>query len=284
VNPFLLFSGVVAAVLLWGWIETLRFRIVKTEFRSPRVPEEFHGYRLILIGGLHLRRKGRWNDRLVSRLKKLGGDLLLIGGNVKPTHRSDNQKVHRRLRHLLDRLSYPDGILCVRGYRDRKRFWEEAPADPPYHLLTNDHFRIARGDAGISVLGLQTAHASHLDRGINQLREALGTLEESQREDLRILLGQSPDLLRVAQGLPIDLILSVDNLFYQVRIPGLGMVPRRDSKVPWSWEFGWKNEGRIGMYLSPGLGKRWLPFRFFCRPQIVCVELEHAARSVRAES
>ena len=258
-----------------GWIETYRFRIVETEFRSPTVSKDFEGYRIILLGGLHLRRKGRWNDRLVQRLTDIGGDLLLIAGNVKPTHRSDNLAVHDRLRHLLDRLSYPDGIVCVRGYRDRKRFWEEAPPDPPYSLLTNDHVSVSRGESSLCVLGLQTAHACHLDRGINQLREALASRGDEEKHALTVLLGQSPDLLRVAQGLPIDLILAVDNLFYQIRIPGWG-VPRRDSKVPWSWGFGWRSEGRIGMYLSPGLGTRWIPFRFFCRPEIVTVVLKRA--------
>ncbi|MCA9450500.1 MAG: hypothetical protein KC931_25490 [Candidatus Omnitrophica bacterium] len=273
--PLLLLAGL-AVVCLWGWIESYRIREVETEFRSPQVPKEFEGYRIVLIGGLHLGNNNRWVQQLRSRLLTTRGEVLLVAGNVKPSHRANNSTIHNRLQRLLEGLPFPDGIVCVRGYRDRKGFWDEPPESPGYTLLSNNHLRIERGASGLSLLGLQTAHASHLDRGLNQLREALETLGPTAQADLKILLGQSPDLLRVAQGLPVDLILAVDNLFYQVRIPGWG-VPRRDSKVPWSWGFGWKAEGRIRMYLSPGLGTRWSPFRFFCRPEIVTVVLGSVA-------
>jgi predicted MPP superfamily phosphohydrolase len=84
--------------------------------------------------------------------------------------------------------------------------------------------------------------------------------------------------LRVAQGQPVHLILAVDNLHAQIRIPGVGVI-RRDSKAPLSWERGWIREGTLSMYLSPGLGTRWLPFRFFLRPEVVCVELSSSPSS-----
>lgn len=257
------------AILLWGWVETWRIRIVRTSFSSPRLPLAFQGIRIVLVGGLHLRRKSLWLKRIQKALLVLDPDLILIGGNIKPRHAADNRKTHRLLFEFLEPLHPREGILAVRGYRDRKRFWDQIPGDSRITLLSNSHQTIARDGDRLTVVGVQTAHASHLDRGINQLRKTLALLPEG---DFRILLGQSADLLRVAQGEPVDLILAVDNLHYQIRIPGWGTF-RRDTKVPYSWGPGWVREGRLSLYLNPGLGTRWIPFRFFYRPEITVIEL-----------
>ena len=262
--------GIIGIVLLWGHFETWFLRVIRTEFRSPRVPAAFDGFRIALIGNLHLRRLGGWTRRIQRLVKELQPDILLIAGNVKPSHAADNAKTHLLLSEFLQPLSAPGGVLCVRGYRDRKGFWDELPAQPRFQLLSNSHHRVTRGTECLVFLGIQTAHASHLDRGINQIRETLAPLGEN--EGLRILVGQSADLLRVAQGQPIPLILAVDNLHYQIRLPGIG-VPRRDTKVPLAWERGWLREGPESLFLSSGLGIRWFPFRFFLRPEIVCVTL-----------
>jgi predicted MPP superfamily phosphohydrolase len=174
------------------------------------------------------------------------------------------------LKTLLSPLKPPLPVFAVRGYRDRKKFWDELPRESRIVLLSNSHRTLEKEGEKLTFLGIQTAHASHLDRGINQLRE---TLQPLPAGDFRILLGQSADLLRIAQGLPIDLILAVDNLHYQTRIPGWG-VPRRDTKVPYDWGPGWIREGLLSLYLNPGLGTRWIPFRFFYRPEITVIRLE----------
>jgi len=258
--------------LVWGLLESRRLRVVETEFGADSLPEEFEGFRIALLSGLHLRGEGPRLRKIAAALGDLAPNVLLLAGNVKPSHRTANSKVHARLARFLDRVKPPEGVFAVRGYRDRKRFWDELPSDSPVTLLSNSHATVLRGTSSIQFLGIQTAHASHLDRGLNQLRETLDSIPE---KGFRILLGQSADLLRVAQGRPIDLILAGDNLHYQVRIPGIG-VPRRDTKVPISWERGWIREGNLYLYLTTGIGVRWHPFRFFLRPEIVCITLRRS--------
>ena len=266
------FSVFLIWILLWGWIETWRIRVVKTEFTSRHLPPAFDGFRLVLIGGLHLWRDGQWVQRIQKIINDLDADILLIGGNIKKTHRSGNVRTHRLLDRFLRGIQAKGGVLAVRGYRDRKGFWDDLPSDSPVILLSNSHHTIEREGDRLTFLGIQTAHASHLDRGINQLRE---TLDPVPAGGFRILVGQSADLLRMAQGQPIDLILAVDNLHYQIHLPGWG-TPRRDTKVPLSWGPGWVREGLLSLYLNPGLGVRWFPFRFFCRPEITLIELKRS--------
>lgn len=254
---------------LWGHLETWRLRVVRTKFTSPLIPKALDGYRIVLLGGLFLRRLGWWTQRIQGAIQELEPDLLLLAGNTKPARSVENAMVHGLLAKFLEPLSVPDGVIAVRGYHDRPRFWESLPGRSSIRVLSNSHCMIERGGGKLVFMGIQTAHASHLDRGINNLRE---TVEGPPSEGFRILVGQSGDLLRVAQGQPIHLILAVDNLHAQVRIPGLGVI-RRDSKCPLSWERGWIEEGNLSMYLSPGVGTRRLPLRFFLRPEITCVVL-----------
>lgn len=270
----ILASSLVAAAA-WGHLETWRLRAVRTRFSFPLVPRTFEGYRIALVGGLHLRRMGGWTRRVQRVIADLRPDIVLLGGDVKPTHGSDNQRIHDLLAEFLAPIHPPDGFLAVRGYHDRHGFWDALPSDSRIRLLSNSSHAVTRGGSDLFFLGVQTAHACHLDRGINQLRETVAGLPP---EGFRILVGQSGDLLRVAQGQPVHLILAVDNLHAQIRIPGVGVI-RRDSKAPLSWERGWIREGTLSMYLSPGLGTRWLPFRFFLRPEVVCVELSSSPSS-----
>lgn len=260
----------VGIALVWGYLETWRLRVVETEFQSTCVPKTFDGYRIALIGGLHLRRTSAWTGKLQRTLLGLKPDTLLIAGNVKPSHNADNQAVHRVLEDFIKPLDPPDGILSVRGYRDRKRFWDELPKDSRIRILSNSHEYVQRDEERIYFLGAETAHGSHLDRGINQIREALSTVPDPS--GLTILVAQSADFLRAAQGLPLDLILAADNLHYQFRIPGWG-VPRRDTKVPYSWTRGWIREGSLPLFLTSGVGVRWLPLRVFLRPEMTLVTL-----------
>lgn len=260
----------VGVVLLGGYLETWRLRVTRTEFRSESVPDAFDGYRIVLVGGLHLRRLSGWTENIQRNLVSLSPDILVLAGNVKPSHNADNQSVHRVLAEFLEPVRPPDGVIAVRGYRDRKGFWEELPSNSPITLLSNSHRTIERDGERIEFLGAETAHAGHLDRGINQVRLALSSTAPGSA--LRILVAQSADFLRAVQGLPIDLILAADNLHYQFRLPGWG-VPRRDSKVPYSWGAGWTREGSVSLFMTLGIGVRWLPFRFFMRPEITLIEL-----------
>lgn len=254
---------------LWGHLETRRLRVIRTEFRSPSVPPEFEGYRIALLSGLHLRRIAGKEKRLQKILQEANPHVVLLAGNVKPTHNAENRRVHRLLEAFLHPLPAPDGVYAVRGYRDRKRFWDELPEGSRIELLSNSSAEIRRGSACLALVGIQTAHACHLDRGQNQLRETLARVPAG---GFRILLGQSGDLLRIAQGHPIDLVLAGDNLHAQIRIPGIGIL-RRDTKVPLRWERGWIEEGGLRMHLSPGVGTRWLPFRVFLRPEVSIIEI-----------
>lgn len=244
--------------------------LVQTVFQSCKVPPAFEGYRIALVGNLY--GSSASLQEVQEHLSRVSPDILLFGGNLKPTHAAPNAESHSFVESFLRPLHFPDGVLAVRGYHDRKHFWEELPNDSPIRLLSNTAHTVNRRGEELVFVGLQTAHASHLDRGQNQLRANLSDLSI---QGMCILLGQSGDLLRIAQGHSIDLILAVDNLHYGIQVPGLGVL-RRDSKVPLSWTQGWLEEGGIPLYLSPGVGTYYHPFRFWLPREVTLVTLKHS--------
>ncbi len=245
--------------------------LVRTVFQSSQVPSAFEGYRIALVGNLYASPGNLC--KVQELLSNERPDILAIGGNVKPTHAAPNVPSHAVLEEFLRPLQFPDGILAVRGYHDRKHFWEELPSTSPIRLLSNSAYTLHREGDSLVFLGLQTAHASHLDRGQNQLRASLSKIP---KEGMRILLGQSGDLLRIAQGYPLDLIIAVDNLHYGIRMPGVGVF-RRDSKVTLAWAQGWIKEGGISLYLSPGVGTYYHPFRFLLKREVTLITLRTAS-------
>lgn len=269
----ILAGPVLFSTLAWGYTETRSLCVTHTQFIDESLPSSFDSYRLALIGGLHLKKIGTFEKRIQHILAENSPDILLVAGNIKPSHGADNQFVHGLLNEFLAPLQFPDGILAVRGYHDRKHFWDQIPEGAGYRLLSNSHFAIQRRQDCLAFVGIQSPHASHLDRGQNQLRESLRNCPPAS---YRIWLGQSPDMLRIAQGFPLNLIVAVDNLHHQVRIPGYGVL-RRDSKVPAAWQYSWLQEGHLFLYLSPGAGTRGIPLRFFMRPEVAFIDLKKTA-------
>ena len=85
----LLITGV--CVLLYGWRDTNRFDVRKTEIELERLPEAFYGFTILQVSDLHNRAYGRDGRAMMRALERLPFDIIAITGDLLDRHTPDKR-------------------------------------------------------------------------------------------------------------------------------------------------------------------------------------------------
>ena len=121
-KPFTILGIVLGTIsfgnILYGSIEGItRFEVKEVEYRSPRVPEGFDGYRIVQLSDLHL---GSWQskpeaiEKLVQIVNDQHADLIVFTGDLVNQQSRELDKFHT----ILARLKATDGVYSVLGNHD----------------------------------------------------------------------------------------------------------------------------------------------------------------------
>ncbi|NLG08310.1 MAG: metallophosphoesterase [Deinococcales bacterium] len=238
-------------------------------FELPRERRVIRGLReplrLAFLTDLHLgpylgrRQLEEW----VAATVELEPDLVVFGGDiVDQEYDGDLSEVVE----LLPRLRPPLGVVAVLGNHDRTRYRDLSP------------FRRALREAGVTLLvneGVQLRDDLYL-AGLDDWRTGHPDIERTLAgggEGARVLLSHNPDVI---PRLPdhVDLLLAGHTHGGQVRLPLLGPLVT-SSEYGRRYAEGWV-EAPMPAFVSRGLGVTVLPFRLFCPPELVLLDLQPA--------
>jgi len=238
-------------------------RIHKREVVLAGLSPAFDGYRIAHVTDLHahptLNRE--WYDAAIRHVMALEPDLVLFGGDfiTQPEHLPLAGEILRPLSRA------PDRVIAVRGNHDlwkAPRRSERLAAASGMRVLSNSHYVVERGDACLSIVGLEHPY---IESG-PQSESALTALPHP-----RVALVHTPDAFPLARRLGCQLALAGHTHGGQVRLPLLGATvtscaagPRRSTGVA--------RDGKMLCITSNGLGV-FFPLRFLCPPEIVLIVL-----------
>jgi predicted MPP superfamily phosphohydrolase len=232
--------------------------------------------RLVHLTDLHLERSGLREARVIQAVNGLRPDLIVLTGDYLNLSYLGDPVATEHFRDLIAQLDAPYGIYAVRGtvepipeamawlVRDTGIVWLEQEA-----IKVN-----VRGQS-LTLAGVACSH--HQQRDIERLRD---TLDGIPATDFTVLLYHSPDMIREAAEMQVDLYLTGHTHGGQIRLPLLGPVVTY-SIYGSRYAAGLFRDGGTTMYVSRGLGFEgsWLPrARFLCPPEIVSIELAGAVR------
>jgi predicted MPP superfamily phosphohydrolase len=88
----------------------------------------------------------------------------------------------------------------------------------------------------------------------------------------RLLLAHSPDMVRPAEDLGIDLVLAGHTHGGQIRLPGIGALFSQ-TNLGRHYASGMFSFGHTKLYVNRGIGNALVPFRLFCRPELTVIHL-----------
>ncbi len=264
-----------------------RLRVQRWRLSPPGWPAG-QQLRLVLVADLHA--CSPWMSlarvaRIVARAQALQGDLVLLMGDYRASHRFQHGRVPvEEVAPVLARLTAPLGVFAINGNHD---WWDDRSAQKrragPIHtqavleaaglpVLVNRAVRIDAPGGAFWLAGLDSQYAL-LDGAYGDApgRDDLaGTLAQVTDDAPVILLAHEPDIFPEVPP-RVALTLSGHTHGGQIRFgPWVPVVPSRyGARYAWGHIV---EDGRE-MVVSGGLGCSVLPLRFGMPPEITVVEL-----------
>lgn len=235
----------------------LSVQVREVEWRFPRLPRAFEGFRLLQLTDLHCDLDPRLTPVVTEAVKKTPHDAAVITGDFRnKTSGSFSSCIHE-LRTILPHLaSERFGVL---GNHD---FLEMVPplelAGLP--ILLNESGALTRGGDRIWIAGVDDPHF-YRTHDLQAARKGI------PRDGFCVLLAHSPEIHADAAAAGYDFQLSGHTHAGQLCLPG-GRHLVLPCKVPHPFIKGpWKS-GRLHGYTSPGTGSCGVAARLNCPPEI----------------
>lgn len=264
----LLVLGIIGlCVLLYGWWDTNRFDVRKTEIELERLPAAFDGFTILQVSDLHNRAYGKDGMDMIRTMEGLSFDCIAITGDLLDRHRPGKRDNGYRFAQTAAKLG---PAYCVQGNHEWKiGDWPEIRAE-----LTK---------RGIRVLDNETI--SLVRNG--QRLDLIGCMEKATLEDIQplvekntcsVLLAHHPERITDYARMGVDLVLTGHAHGGHIRLIGNGLYSPDQGFLP-RYTSGAYTCGNTKLYVSRGAGNHTvlLP-RIFNRPEIDLITLKTPSR------
>jgi predicted MPP superfamily phosphohydrolase len=251
-----------------GFIEPKWYEIKRMTLSFERLPNAFHGLKLIQFSDLHIGHHFNLQDleHIVNLIHKEKADILCFTGDLFDATISEDPVLTSK---LLSSLEAPLGKWAVLGNHDK---WIDTNYTLP--ILEKGGFRTLVNDYHTITYKSQTIQIAGVEDMLTGIPDIAKTLHGANAQMFTILLSHCPDFADEAAGYAIDLQLSGHTHGGQIRVPGVGAVitpPRGKNYVMGLQEV---PDSKMLVYTNRGIGTTILPFRLMCRPEITVITLE----------
>ena len=262
---------VALCIAFGGWVIWANTALERTDYTiaSARLPAEFEGFRIAQIADLHCAEYDEGNQKLLSMLKEAQPDIIVFTGDTFDERHPDKAPTLAFLRACMEIAP----CYFVTGNHEcamnRQSYFalEAQIREIGVDVMHAEKVTLTRGDASITLVGVDDENYEGVLHSPEQLRELAGT------DGFTILLSHRPEYFwRYAES-GIDLTLSGHAHGGQFRLPligglyapGQGAFPAYDSGV-----YTYQN---ANMVVSRGIGQSSFPLRFNNRPELVIITL-----------
>ena len=246
--------------MIWG---NTSLQVTKYTITSSRLPESFHGFKIVQISDLHDAEFGEDNCRLVKKVQKIAPDIIVLTGDFVDAFRTDvpqSISVARQVVQIAPTYYIPGNHEAKINDPSIYDQLEEVGVT----LLFNKALPLTRGEDKIHLIGLTSD------------KKVVKTLTPLMPKDdgYSILLAHRPEPFEEYAAVGPDLVLSGHVHGGQARLPFIGGLYGSNQGFDPKYDAGLYTSGSTSMLISRGLGNSRFPIRFNNRPEIVVVTLE----------
>ena len=261
---FILIAGV--GLLLYGWWDTNRFSVRKTEIELERLPQAFDGFTVLQVSDLHNRAYGRDGQALIRIVQNLSFDCIAITGDLLDRHLPKQRKNGYRFAMEASKVG---PTYCVEGNHEWNIGWAEIMKDLTsrnVRILDNEAIFFQRGDARLELIGSRNMATE------GEIRTLVTP------NTCSVLLAHHPERIEDYARTGVDLVLSGHAHGGHVRLFGQGLYSPDQGVLP-RYTSGVYTCGKTKLYVSRGAGNHsFLPPRIFNRPEIDLITLKTPSR------
>jgi len=267
----------ISGVSIYGtWIEPFRVDVTHQDLHSPKLHNETPLH-LLHISDLHVERITAREQQVLSLVEELRPDLTVLTGDYLNLSSVRDPRSHAEVRELL-------ADICQRSQGPVYAITGSPPVDLagvvpeifnglPIIWLMDEVERVEVRGHRICIAGLRCTR--ELSSDAPRLRRLLVDVPP---ETFTLLLYHSPDLMREAVSLGVDLYLCGHTHGGQIRLPFLGALIT-SSEFGKQYEMGRYEENGTTLYVSRGLGMEGLGApraRFLSPPEAIVWRLLRA--------
>ncbi|WP_146022782.1 metallophosphoesterase [Paenibacillus castaneae] len=276
---FYIIPMLIIVLVAFLYYENNAISITRFQASSSKLPEAFDGYRIVQLTDLHSKLFGRNQERLVSKVKKLRPDIIVVTGDLVDSRRYDAE-VSLTLMREIAKLA---PVYYVTGNHERSSGkymeLEKGLNSLGIHVMRNKSEMIKLGQGEIRLAGVDDpTFNTEADGDVDKISGFIDTaMQETAGADAyTVLLSHRPELFAVYMQKGIDITFSGHAHGGQVRLPFVGgLVAPGQGFLP-KYDAGKFVDGQSTLIVSRGLGNSIIPQRLFNRPEVVLVELMHA--------
>lgn len=217
--------------------------------------------------------------RIVDEVQALEADMICLLGDYAGHAWASKTLKPAQVAPLLARLTAPLGVHAVMGNHDwhddpaakRSRaastIWHDALTEAGLPPLLNAARRMTVGGVAFTLAGLESQRAYSDDHGADDVAAALAGTDPGH---FTILLAHEPDIFPTLPD-QVDLTLSGHTHAGQIRLFGRPwVVPSHHGR---RYAYGHHADGSKQLVVSAGVGNTGPPFRLFCPPELVLIEV-----------
>lgn len=251
--------------LIYGLIEPYRVENKEIYFSHDKIPEAFEDFKILFISDIHhgVVYSSRRVRELVNQVNLHKPDLILLGGDYV----DQKEYIHSVFKELKN-LKAKHGVYGVLGNHDHDADAKAIAAsmeEAGISCLENRAIWLKRGKERIRIGGV-----GDFWKDVQDLKPTL----EEVKDEFVILLSHNPDYAEEIKDNKISLVLSGHTHGGQGTIFGL-WAPFIPSKYGQRYRTGLIEAPETKVLVSNGIGNvgRYIPIRFFARPQLCIIYL-----------
>ncbi|MGL5415458.1 MAG: metallophosphoesterase [Clostridium sp.] len=256
----------ISILILLCILENSRIEITEIEYENNKIPKVFNEYKIMQISDLHNKEFGKGQKRLLSKIRDINPDMIVITGDFIDSKNTNTDVVIDLVQGIDEKIP----IFYVPGNHEAwSDSYEELKVkleDTSVIVLEDQEAEIFKEKESIEIIGV-------LDPEFKRLNSS--DIEKyTFDEGFKILLSHRPELFQMYAASGVDLVFSGHAHGGQFRLPFIGGVIAPNQGLFPKLTEGIHNLNDTSMVISRGLGNSIIPIRIFNRPELIVITLK----------
>lgn len=253
-----------------------RILISDIVIENVNLPKSFDGFKICQISDLHNEVFGKENNNLITMIKKINPNIIVITGDLIDSRNTDINVVL----NIVKKINEVAPVYFVSGNHEASiEDYETLKLELINNnviILENKVEVLNIDNHEINLIGINDAQMNYQPY-VSDTEIANNILKDLNydKDKFTILLSHRPEIFDVYVNNEIDLILTGHAHGGQIRIPFIGGIVAPNQSLFPKYDSGLFKKENTSMYVSRGLGNSIIPFRVNNNPELVNVILKY---------
>lgn len=279
-----IFFILIAFFLVEVYIDSNILEISNFSIKDNKIPDKFSGYKILHLSDLHSKSFGNKNDKLVEKINEINPNIIVMTGDMV----NCNDTNFDNFFELVKVLSKKYEIYYIVGNHEQnmkkvnKNVITDFLKSNDVKVLDNEKVELKIDDEKINLFGswcnLKYYSSNAESKKYVFSKEVMEKIMEDapiNTDEYNILLAHNPNFIESYADWGADLTLSGHIHGGMVRIPFIGGIFSPDTMFFPKYDNGMYEVSGKKLIVSRGLGRGVRGFRFFNKPEMILITLEH---------